>query len=372
MKKSEQLIDFITGVFQPVIPAFAGAGMVKAVLDLLIVFKIITNDSQTYYLLSLFADGVFYFMPMLLAFTTAQKLKCNIILALSIAAMMMHPNWDALVNTGEAIHFFNVIPFTLTTYTSTVIPIILIIVVQSYIENYLYKWVPKTIALIFVPMLTFLIMGTLAFSVVGPIGNFISNALAGFFTFLSIKVSWAPALLIGTLFPVMVLFGVHNGVAPLGIMQIADLGYDSIFGPGCLCSNMAQATAGAVVALRTKNKETKQLATSGAITAYMGVSNPLLYSITLPKKYPLMGSMIGGSCGGLYAGLMQIRRFASGSSGIPDILLYIGDDTMIYFYNMLIAMVISIIVSAVVTFILSFRYEQSEQDTLSVIEDKAA
>lgn len=99
------MIDFVAGTFQPIIPALSGAGMVKAVLALLIVFDVITADSQTYYMLNLFADGVFFFLPMILAFTVAQKLRCNPILAASVAAMMMHPNWGALVTAGEPVHF---------------------------------------------------------------------------------------------------------------------------------------------------------------------------------------------------------------------------------------------------------------------------
>lgn len=354
------VIDFVAGTFQPIIPALSGAGMVKAVLALLVVFNVITTESQTYYLLNLFADGVFFFLPMLLAFTEAQKLKCNPILAVGVAAMMMHPNWTSLVSAGEPVYFFGVIPFTLATYTSSVIPIILIVFVQSYVEKYLNRWIPKSVNLVFVPMCTFLIMGTLAFSLLGPIGSVLGGYLAAFFEFLSVNASWAPAVLIGGFLPIMVMFGLHNGVAPLGVMQMSNLGYDSIFGPGCVCSNMAQATAGFVVALRTRDKNTRQTAASGAITAYMGITEPILYGVNLPKKYPLIAAMIGGGFGGLYAGLTHTHRFATGSSGLPAVLLYIGDDTMSYFINIIIALIISIAVTAVLTFILSLKFEKKD------------
>lgn len=358
----ERIIDFVAGVFQPVIPALSGAGMVKALLALLMVANVISSQSQTYYLLNLFADGVFYFLPMILAFTCAQKLKCNPILAAGVAAMMLHPNWTALVAAKEAIHFFDIIPFTLTNYGSSVIPIILIIFVQSFVEKQLKKWIPKAVELVFVPMFTFLIMGTLAFSVLGPIGAVLGNYLGAFFTFLSESAAWAPAVLVGSLLPVMVMFGLHNGVAPLGVMQMANLGYDSIFGPGCVCSNMAQAAATTVVAFRTKNKKTRQIAASGAITAYMGITEPTLYGVSLPKKYPLVAAMIGGGLGGLYAGLTQTHRFATGSSGLPAVFLYLGDDTTKFFVNIIIAILISIVGSAVLTLVLSFKFEKEDVD----------
>ena len=352
------IIEFVAATFQPVIPALSGAGMVKAVLALLIVFQVISPESQTYYLLNMFADGVFFFLPIILAFTEAQKLRCNPILAASVAAMMMHPNWGALVTAGDPVKFFEIIPFTLATYTGSVIPILLVIFVQSYVEKFLNRVIPKSVELVFVPMLTFLVMGTLAFSVLGPIGSIIGGYLATFFTFLSINASWVPAVLIGGFLPIMVMFGLHNGVAPLGVMQMAELGYDSIFGPGCVCSNIAQATAAAVVAFRTKDKKLRQLATSGSITAYMGITEPVLYGVNLPKKYPLISAMIGGGLGGLYAGLTNTHRFATGSSGIPAILLYIGDDTMRFFWNIVIALIISAVSTAVLTYVLSFKFEK--------------
>lgn len=355
------IIDFVASAFGPVIPALSGAGMVKALLALLMVFKVISAESQTYYVLSFFADAIFYFLPMLLAYTIAQKLKCSPILAAAVAGIMMHPNWATLVTTGDPVKLFSVIPLTLTRYTSSVIPIILVILVQSYVEKLFKKWIPKSVELVFVPMLTFLVMGTLALSVLGPIGSIVGGYLAIFFTFLSTNASWAPALLIGAFLPLMVMFGLHNGVAPLGVMQMSELGYDSIFGPGCVCSNIAQATAGLVVSLRTKDKKAKQLAASGSITAYMGITEPILYGINLPKKYPLVASMIGGGLGGLYAGITQTHRFATGSSGLPAVFLYIGDDTMRFFYNILIALVISSVSTAIITYFLSLKYEKDEE-----------
>lgn len=366
-KVFEVIIDFVAGVFQPVIPALSGAGMVKALLALLVVAGIVSTENQTYMLLNMFADGVFYYLPLILAFTTAQKLKCNPILAVGVAAMMLHPNWMTLVAAGETVKFFDFIPFTLTNYASSVIPIILVIFVQAYVEKFLRKWIPKAVELVFVPMITFVIMGILAFSVLGPIGSILGNYLGTFFTFLSETAAWAPAVLVGGLLPIMVMFGLHNGVAPLGVMQLADLGYDSIFGPGCLCSNIAQATAGAVIAFRTREKKIKQIAVSGSITAYMGITEPILYGITLPKKYPLVATMVGGACGGLYAGLTQTHRFATGSSGLPAVFLYLGDDTTRCFMNIIIAILISAVVSGMLTFVFSLKYEKN----LNLVEEKA-
>lgn len=356
----DRVIDFVAGTFQPIIPALSGAGMVKAVMALLTTFGVISAESQTYQMLNIFADGVFYFLPILLAFTEAQKLKCNPILAAGVAAMLLHPNWSAFVSAAEPVNFFEVIPFTLASYGSSVIPIILIVFVQSFVEKWLNKHIPAAVNLVFVPMLTFLVMGTLAFSVLGPIGYIVGEWLSVFFTFLAENAAWVPAVLIGGLCPVMVMFGIHNGIAPLGPIQMADLGYDSIWGPGNIVSNMAQASAGLVVALRS-NKDRK-VALPGAITAFMGITEPILYGTNLPKKYPLVAAMIGGACGGLYAGLTQTHRFATGSGGLPAVLLYIGDGTMQHLINIIIAMVIAVVVSGALTFVLFSHFEKDEPE----------
>ena len=354
------IIDFVAGTFQPIIPALSGAGMLKALMALLVVFKLIDTSSQTYYIFNFFADAAFYFLPILIAFCKAKKLKCNPILAATVAGIMMHPNWISLVSAGEAVRFFEIIPFRLVNYSGTVIPIILVILVQAQVEKLLNRIIPKSVNLVFVPMLTFLVMGTLAMAVVGPIGNFLGSYLAIFFTFLSENASWAPAVLIGAFLPPMVMFGLHNGVAPLGVMQMSQLGYDSIFGPGCVCSNIAQGTAALVVAIRTHDPKVKQLATSSGITALMGITEPVLYGVNLPKKYPLIAAMIGGGVGGLYAGLTHTHRYATGSSGLPAVLLYIGENSMTCFINIIIALVITAVVTAVVTWALSLKFEKKE------------
>lgn len=360
-KKSplDAVIDFVAGTFQPVIPALSGAGMVKAVMALLVVFNLIDSASQTYQMLNIFADGVFYFLPIMLAFTEAQKLKCNPILAAAVAAMMLHPNWSAFVSAGDPVNFFGAIPFTLASYGSSVIPIILVVFVQSFVEKWLNKHIPNAVNLVFVPMLTFLVMGTLAFSVLGPIGYIVGEWLAVFFTFLSENAAWVPAVLIGGLCPVMVMFGIHNGIAPLGPVQMAQLGYDSIWGPGNIVSNMCQATAGLVVSLRDPNH--REAALPGSITAFMGITEPILYGTNLPLKYPLYAAMIGGAAGGLYAGLSQTHRFATGSGGLPAVLLYIGDDTMMHMVNIIIAMVIGSVITAILTFVLGNIFDRREK-----------
>jgi PTS system beta-glucosides-specific IIC component len=152
---------------------------------------------------------------------------------------------------------------------------------------------------------------------------------------------------------------VHNAIAPLGFAQLAQMGYDSIFGPGAIVSNIAMGIASLVVAVRTEERKLRQIATAGGITGLMGITEPALYGVALPKKYPLIAAMVGGGAGGLFVGLTATHRFAVGTSGLPAVFLYIGGDTLQYFFNILIALGISAVVTAVVAFALSFRFEKT-------------
>lgn len=359
-KAFDVLADFVSSIFSPIVPALAGAGMVKALLALLVAFNLIDTSGQTYVILNMFGDAIFAFMPILLAYTTAQKLKCNPVLAAVTAGIMCHATWGTLVSAGEAVSLFGMIPLYLVRYTNSVIPIVLVILVQSVLEKWLNKIVPKPIRLVFVPMIVFLVMGTLALSIIGPLGDFVGNALTSVFSWLSINVSWMPALLLGGLYPLLVIFGLHHGIAPLGTMQLSQMGFDAIFGPGVLCTNIAQGTAALITGLMSKDSNTKQIGTSAGITGLMGITEPALYGINLPKKYPLIAGLIGGACGGLFAGLTHTHRFATGSSGLPAVVMYIGDNTLQYFIQILISLAITIVVTTIATIILVMKFERKK------------
>ena len=141
-------------------------------------------------------------------------------------------------------------------------------------------------------MLKWIGLWVLALSILGPIGAMVGQGLSVVFLWLGENASWAPPLIVGALFPVMVMFGVHHGVAPVGTMSIMQLGYDAIWGPGIVCSNIAQGAAALAASFVTKDKKTRQVGIPAGITALMGTTEPVLYGVNLPKKYPLMAAMI--------------------------------------------------------------------------------
>ncbi|WP_315792374.1 beta-glucoside-specific PTS transporter subunit IIABC [Paenibacillus sp. BIC5C1] len=351
-----KLIDFVSGTFSPIVPAIAGAGMIKALLALLILFGWISRESQTYYVLSFMSDAIFYFLPFLLAYSAANKLKCSPVLALVLAGILLHPNLTQLRTDGDEVSVFG-IPLTLATYSSSVVPILLTVWAQSYIEPIFKKITPNAVKIIFVPMFTILVVGLFSLTVLGPLGSVFGTYLAMGFDFLGSHGSWLIIFMIATFWPILVMFGLHHNIVPLSLTQITTLGYENIIGPGAIISNISLGVSALVVGGRTKDPANKLIANSSGITGLMGITEAALYGVNLPKKYPLIAAMIGSACGGLYAGLMNVSRYAIGASGIPAIPLYVGDNIW-NLYNILIALVITAVVTAVITYFLSLKYEK--------------
>ena len=372
--KVSQVLEFIASIFQPIIPAITGAGLLKAFMALFVALKVLDNSTQTYTLLNTFADAAFYFLPVLLAASAAKRFKCNQFTAMALGGILVYPSFITLVSTakeaGTGIRMFGVIPITLASYSSSVIPIILGVWCLSYIEKWIAKISPKAIKFFSVPLVSILVSGILTLSILGPLGTWIGLGIAGFFKWLDSTASWAVPTLVGTISPLMVMTGTHYGLIPIGINNLATTGFDTVVGPGMLASNVAQGAAGLAVAMRSKNKDTKELAGSAGITGLLGITEPILYGVNLKFIYPLIGAMIGGFSGGLYMGITHTGRYASGSPGLLVLPAYIGGVGMTNFFNAVVGSMIAIVVSFVATFILFSIYARQGKLEASEIGKK--
>ncbi|MCR1950717.1 beta-glucoside-specific PTS transporter subunit IIABC [Clostridium sp. DSM 100503] len=354
-----KILGTITAIFTPVIPALAGSGMIKAVLAILKAFGFVDAGTQTYIFLTFISDTVFYFLPVILAFSAAKRFKCSPYFAAILGAALLHPSFSAL-NTGDPVKFFG-IPITMISYASSVVPILLIIYAQSYIERFAKKISPNSVKVFLVPLITILLTSIIGFSILGPLGNIVGNGLAVGMNFINDRAGWLIPVIMGTFTPFFVMTGMHYCFAPIQQIQYATLGYGTILGPGMLASNIAQATSALVVGLKTKNKDLKQLSLSSSMTAYMGITEPALYGVNFKLKTPLYASMIGGGIAGLYAGLTGIRTYASATAGLAAIPVYISDD-LANVRNACITIVISIVATIIASLILGFKDAQSEDN----------
>lgn len=353
--KLSRILESIASIFQPIIPAITGAGLLKAFMALFVTLKILDSSTQTYTILNALADSAFYFLPILLGASAARSFKCNQFVAMALGGVLVYPSFANMISAaqsaGESVHYFG-LPVTLASYSSSVVPILLGVWFMSVVEHFVQKISPKAIKFFSVPLASIFVAGSVTILVLGPIGTWVGNLIAAFFTLLNSVAGWAVPTLVGVLNPLLVMTGTHYGLIPIGINNLATMGFDTVVGPGMLTSNVAQGAAGLAVSLRTKNKDTKQLAASSGLTGLLGITEPVLYGINLKFIYPLIGAMVGGGVGGLYLGITGVGRYASGSPGLLVLPAYIGGDSMANFLNACIGTVIAIVVSFVVTFVL--------------------
>lgn len=360
----------LTAIFQPIIPALAGSGMIKALLALLVALKLVDPGSQTYQIFNAFGDALFSFMPFILAFSAAKRFKCNPYVSAVLAGVLLHSSFTGL-NTGDPVHLFGFIPVTMISYGGSVVPILLIVWVQSYIEKFANKKSPKPVKIFLAPMITIIVTGIIGITIAGPLGNLVGQVIAIGFNWLNDYAGWVIPVLMGTFCPFFVMTGMHYCFAPIQTIQYATLGYGTILGPGMLASNIAQGTAALVVGIKSKNKDLKQLGFSSGVTGLMGITEPALYGVNLRLKKPLYASMIGGCAAGLYAGITGIHTFSSTTAGIFALPVYIGGEGFGNVMNAAITIVISMVVTAIATFIIGFDDPvDAETDDVSSIEEK--
>lgn len=351
------VFDTIAGVFTPIIPAIAGCGMLKGFLGLFSALGLISQESQTYYILNFISDAAFYFMPILLAYTSAKKFKTSPYLAMVIGGVLLHPNFSALVSAGEPVKFFG-LPVALVKYGSSVIPIIFIVWLMSYIEKLVSKIIPRALKLVFVPLLVIVITAPIGLIAIGPLGDLLGGTLANIIMAIDSKATWALPLIIGGLSPLIVMTGMHYSLFPAVFTQLATLGYQTIM-PGMLVSNVCQGAAALCVSIKTKNLDLKQLASSTGITALIGVTEPAMYGVNLKLKKPLYAVLAGGAIGGLYAGITAVKGFTPAGTGLIGIAAYIGPQIS-NVINILIACAIGFITTFVITWIIGFEDEVDE------------
>ena len=360
-----RLIDTITGIFTPVLPAITAAGMLKAVLSLLVAFSLVDTEASTYQVINFMADAAFYFLPILLANSAAKKFGCNPYLAMMLGGILLHPNFINMVTasqeSGEAIKLF-FIPIYNASYSSSVIPIILMVWFMSLVEPIADRISPKPVKFFTKPLITALVAGAVGLAVLGPIGYIIANWIATGVTLLNTYVSWLVPLILGGVFPLLVMTGTHYGIIPIGIDNRMTTGFDTIVYPANLASNIAQGAATFAVAVKTKKSDIRQLASSAGITAVCGITEPALYGVNMRFKTPLISACIGGAAGGLFMGIFTVKNYGGGSPGLMTLPGYIGGDSLRDLMLACIGAAIAFVIAFIISFIL--YKDKEEEDTI--------
>ncbi|HGM1478591.1 TPA: beta-glucoside-specific PTS transporter subunit IIABC [Clostridioides difficile] len=341
-KISAVVLEFIISVFQPLIPAIAGGGILKALLMLLNMLGILSNTTQTYKILNFAGDAPLYFLPLLVAITAANKLKVNQLVAVSAVAALLTPNLVAMLGEGA---IFGNIQVQNIAYAYQVFPAILCVLCYSQLEKFFNKISPKVIRSFFVPMMSLLIVVPFTLLILGPIGYNFGQIFANVILFVYSKFGWIAVAILAAFLPFMVTTGMHKAMIPYVITSLGQSGKELIYNAASLAHNISEAGGCFAVAIRTKNEILKSTAISAGVSALFGITEPALYGITILHKRVLYGVMIGAFAGGTYLGINAVEAYVAVGPGLASLSMFISETLPNNFMHAAIGLVISFVVS---------------------------
>lgn len=394
MSLMDKAIDLISGIFTPILGPMAAAGMIKGLTAMCASFGWLAKTSGTYEVLYAIGDGFFYFLPLILAITSAKKFKVDRFTAITIGAAMCYPAMVAM-NSSKKVLFdlFNgtflhsqvhatflgipIIPIISMNYTSTVIPIILAVWFASVVEKWCKEWIPTVVKTFLVPFVTLLIVVPLTFLIIGPLATWIGNALAAI---TSAVYNFSPVLagiLLGGFWQVFVIFGVHWGFVAVMMSNIAALGYDPILGLS-LGASFAQIGVVLAILLQTKDQKLKGIALPAFLSGIFGVTEPAIYGVTLPRKKPFVLSCIAAGIGGGLIGFFGTKMYMMGGMGVFVIPAAIGPKTGVDMsvYGLMIAMAVSFVLGFILQMVLGKKsvdqaYDEKQAKTVQEVANQA-
>ena len=361
-------IDIVSSLFQPLLGTFAAAGILKGIASVLTaVLGWNAGNSGVYTIINITGDSLFQFFPIILALTAARKFKVNEFTGMAIGAALVYPNLETIVAglaNANAANFFG-LPIALPAggYLSTVMPSILAVWLASYVERWLKSWMPDVIKVFMVPFLTLLIMVPLTFLAVGPVANAASGVIGIIFTAVRQFSPILYGLIVGGLWQVLVMFGLHWGLIPLAILELTQTGTMEILMPIVLV-NFTQTGVLAAILLKTKEQKVKALGIPALISSIFGGTEPAIYGITLPMKTPFYISCGVGAFVGALVGIFQPKAYAYGAAGIFQYPAYInpGNGDMYSMWVMAAGTVLTIVLAFIVQYLLPVPTLYGEND----------
>ncbi|PXX52613.1 PTS system beta-glucosides-specific IIC component [Hungatella effluvii] len=348
------IMSFIGGTFSPVIPVLIAGGLTGAVLTLLTAFFGVSTESGTYTVIYAINQATFYFLPVFIGFSAANRLKSNGFLGAFLGAILLF----STINNAEGLNFLG-ISIQQISYNSTVFPVILGVLFMAVVYRFLSKVVPVYLRTIFVPLITMLITVPVTLIVLGPIGNLMGTWLANGVFAIYRAAPPVAVMIIGITTPLMVFFGMNNATYPIVFALLAEVGSDPLICTGMAPANVAVGGACLAAALIAKDINDRSVATGAGITALCGITEPGVYGVLFTKKYPLIGAMVGGGIGGLLAGLVGMTQYVISTPGFISIPAYINPDgTSANLIWAMVVMVLAVTVAFGVTYVLGKKMEK--------------
>lgn len=361
-----RIVDIISSIFAPFLYTLAACGILQGILGVLVALNAIDTTGGTYQILNFISWTAFTFLPVMISVTAAKKFGVNTYIAIVIACALVCPDHIAMVNAGAPVYFLG-IRVQLLSYTSSVIPIILAIWIASYVQNFFEKILPLVVRNLFTPMFTIAIMVPLTLLAFGPIGNTIGGAIGDAYNTLYNLSPIVAGIIVGGLWEVLVIFGVHWGITPVTVGNYSNLGYDTFTGMQA-SAVFSQAGAALGVFLKTKDKEMKGVSASAALTGLFGITEPAIYGVNLRLKKPMICGCIAGAVGGAIAGGFHAVSWGYNMPGIATLPAYFKVGHMTQFIGLLLSVVVSFVLGIVLTYIVGFEDTNSSEDGETIVD----
>ena len=340
--------DYITGSIQPIIPVLIGCGLIQGIIALM---SYVNIDATTYgyQMISATGNAGYYFLPILLGFSSAKKLGVNPYIGATLGGILVYPAVLEFASQGTSASFYG-LPVKLVTYSSTMTPILLTMPVVYWIEKIAKKISPTLLKSVLIPAITIIVSLPLMIVVTAPIAQMISEVLGQGIQYIYSHFAILGGLIIGATCPYFVLTGIHQATAiPIVLNELASVGYSVVF-PILGFGNAAVAGSALGVALKTKNKELKSEALSSTIIGVIGITEPALYGVLLPTKKSLIApGIMSGICGALSLTFV-VKAMGLGLCGLGGIPLFLGETFLIW----CILMVVAYLGAATITYIIGF------------------
>ncbi|MGC8401648.1 PTS cellobiose/arbutin/salicin transporter subunit IIBC [Enterobacter mori] len=351
------ILDALIGTMSPLIPAIIGGSMVKLLAMILEMTGVLGKGDPTLTILTVIGDGAFFFLPLMVAASAAVKFKTNMSLAIAIAGVLVHPSFiELMAKAAQGEHVeFAFIPVTAVKYTYTVIPALVMTWCLSYIERWVDRITPA-VKNFLKPMLIVLIAAPLAIVLIGPLGIWIGSAISALVYTIHGYLGWLSVAIMGALWPLLVMTGMHRVFTPTIIQTIAETGKEGMVMPSEIGANLSLGGSSLAVAWKTKNPELRQTALAAAASAIMaGISEPALYGVAVRLKRPLIASLISGFICGAVAGMAGLASHSMAAPGLFTSVQFFDPANPMTIVWVFGVMGLALVLSFVLTLILGFE-----------------
>lgn len=365
---ASSLIGIITGSMMPVIGLLAASGMLKGIMTILTTWGGVSTTSQTYVIINAMGDATFYFLPILVGFTAAQKLGFNPVVVAIIGSFLIYPSLVSIYASGKFSYSilgmginsnFLGIPIHIPQYTYSIFPMIFAAWMASKIEPWIKKWMPVVLRMIFTPLVEIFLVGITVLVIVGPIITLISTGISNALQWLLNLSLPLSGMIIGGLYQVLVIFGLHWAVIPIISAQLSVPGGHSVLNGIVSVTMIAQGAGALVVWMKTRhNKNLKGLSASAAISAFCGITEPAMYGVNLKYGRVFLTFSIGAAIGGLVNGLLGVDMYGFTGSliGFPSFASSSNPSNLLNFW---IVSAVTVVAASLLTYFFGYKEEDS-------------